>query len=95
VQEQYSLPAHRHQGIAKTFKRLARDYYFPVIRNVIEKVVGEYNMCNKSKASRHSPYRLVQSLTIPGRAWKSIAFDFIVKLPPSRKPITKVVYNAI
>jgi RNase H-like domain found in reverse transcriptase/Reverse transcriptase (RNA-dependent DNA polymerase)/Integrase zinc binding domain/Chromo (CHRromatin Organisation MOdifier) domain len=95
IQEQHSLPAHGHQGIAKTFERLARDYYFPEMRKKVEKIVSECDLCNKSKASRHSPYGLIRSPPVPGRAWKSIAFDFVVKLPPSREPMTKVVYDSI
>ena len=32
---------------------------------------------------------------IPGKPWKSIQWDFIVKLPPSKDPIIGVVYNSI
>ena len=29
VKEFHELPAHGHQGIAKTLSRMARNYYFP------------------------------------------------------------------
>ena len=45
VREQHSLPAHGHQGIARTWERLARDYYFPGMRKLVEKVVSEYDIC--------------------------------------------------
>ncbi len=59
VREQHSLLAHRHQGIARTFERLARNYYFPRIRKYVETEVLECDLCNKSKASRHVLYRLL------------------------------------
>ena len=95
VQEQHSLPVHGHQGIARTLEQLERDYYFPGIRKVVITEVGECNLCNKSKANRHAPYRLLHPPPVLDRAWKSIAFDFVVKLPPSKEPMTRVVYNLI
>jgi hypothetical protein len=95
VQEQHSLPAHGHQGIAKTFERIARNYYFPGLRKQVEKVVLECDICCKSKSNRHSPYGLLKSPPTPNGAWKSIALDFIVKLPPSKEPMTNVVYDSI
>ena len=95
VREQHSLPAHGHQGIARTFERLSRDYYFPGMRKVVETVVTECDLCNKSKASRHAPYGLLRPPPVPQGAWKSIALDFIVKLPPSKEPMTGVVYDSI
>jgi hypothetical protein len=59
VQEQHLLLAYGYQGIARTFDRLAKDYYFLGIRKYIEKIVSEYNLCNKSKSSRHVLYRLL------------------------------------
>jgi hypothetical protein len=95
IRDQHSLPAHGHQGIAKTFDRLARDYYFPGMRKQVETVVAECDLCNRSKSSRHVPYGLLQPPPVLGRAWKSIAFDFIVKLPPSKEPMTRVIYDSI
>jgi RNase H-like domain found in reverse transcriptase/Reverse transcriptase (RNA-dependent DNA polymerase)/Integrase zinc binding domain/Chromo (CHRromatin Organisation MOdifier) domain/gag-polyprotein putative aspartyl protease len=95
TREQHSLPAHGHQGITKTVERIARDYYFPGMRKVVETVVTECDLCNRSKTSRHAPYGLLQPPPTPAGAWKSIAFDFIVKLPRSREPMTKVVYDSI
>jgi hypothetical protein len=62
IQEQHLLPVYRHQRIARTFKRIAQDYYFSRIRKVIETVVTECNLYNKSKTNRHTLYRLLQLL---------------------------------
>ena len=95
VREQHSLPAHGHQGITKTLERLERDYYFPSMRNIVEKTVLECDLCIKSKLPRHLPYGLVKVFPPAGKAWKLIALDFIVKLPPSTEPITGTIYDAI
>jgi hypothetical protein len=41
------------------------------------------------------PYGQLKSLPIPKGAWKSIALDFIVKLPLSKDPLTGVKYDSI
>ena len=94
VHKTQSLPGHGHQGIDKTQERIKRNYYFPGLWNVV-KVVSECDICCKSKASRHVPYGLLKSLLTPNRTWKSITWDFIVKLPPSKEPMTRVVYDLI
>ena len=37
----------------------------------------------------------MKSLSTPDRVWKSIAWDFIVKLPKSKERLTNVSYNSI
>ncbi|TVY55671.1 Transposon Tf2-11 polyprotein [Lachnellula suecica] len=89
VKEQHSLPAHGYQGISKTYNRLSRDYYFPGIKKYVETTVTNCDLYNKNKANRHAPYGLLQPLE------KSIAFDFIIKLPGFKEPITRVKFDFI
>ncbi len=95
VQEQHSLPAHGHQGVTRTFERITRHYYFPGMRKQVETVVRECDICSKSKSNRHLPYGQLKSTPVPKGAWKSIALDFIVKLPLSKDPLTGVEYDSI
>ena len=59
------------------------------------KVIKECDTCNKAKAARHKPYGELQPIPPPDRAWKTIALDFIVKLPLSKEPLTNAVYDSI
>jgi hypothetical protein len=95
VQEQHSLPAHGHQGVTRTFDRISRHFYFPGMRKQVETVVRECDICSKSKSNRHAPYGQLKSPPVPTRAWKSIALDFIIKLPPSKDPMTGTEYDSI
>jgi transposase InsO family protein len=95
VRELHSAPAHGHQGVGKTFERIARDYYFPGMRKQVETEVLGCDICCRAKSNRHAPYGLLQSPPTPNRAWESIAFDFVVKLPPSKEPMTNVVYDSV
>ena len=47
------------------------------------------------KANRHLPYGQLKSPHTPKGAWKSIALDFIVKLPLLKDPLTGVEYDSI
>jgi hypothetical protein len=95
VQEQHELPAHGHQGIAKTFARLRNISYFPKMRKLVEEIVGKCDTCMRNKSARHAPYGQLKTPNLPSQPWKSIAWDFVVKLPLSRDPITKVEYDSI
>ena len=64
VTEQYLLLAYSYQEIAKTFEWIAREYYFLELRKEVEKVVLEYNICNKSKLAYHLLYRLLKLLLV-------------------------------
>jgi hypothetical protein len=50
---------------------------------------------NRNKAARHKLYRLLKSPEAPKGAWEYVVLDFIVKLPPSVKLITGVVFDSI
>ena len=95
VKQQHELPAHGHQGIAKTLERLSRSYYFPGMRKLVTETVLECDTCIRNKAARHAPYGQMKSPDTPSQPWKSIAWDFVVKLPLSKEPITGIEYDSI
>jgi len=61
----------------------------------VQKVVSQYNLCIRSKATRHAPYEYLQPLEAPKRPWQSISLDFITDLLESQEPLTKVNYDSI
>jgi len=95
VTEQHGLPAHGHQGIARTFARIRGISYFPRMRTIVEEVVGNCDTCIRNKSSRHAPYGQLQTPDMPSQPWKSITWDFVVKLPLSKDPTTGIEYDAI
>src|SRR2546423_1933136 len=84
-----------HPGIDKTIEKIARHYYFPGMRRLVSKVIQECDICNKAKSTRKKPYGKLEPIEPPEGAWQGIAFDFIVKLPPSTEPMTKKTYDSI
>ncbi|APA12632.1 hypothetical protein sscle_09g074020 [Sclerotinia sclerotiorum 1980 UF-70] len=95
VTEQHELPAHGHQGITRTFARIRREVYFPKMRTIVENVVGNCDTCIRNKAARHAPYGQLKTLELPTQPWKSIAWEFVVKLPLSKDPVTQKEYDSI
>ena len=65
------------------------------MKEEVQKVIQDYDICCKSKTARHKPYSLLQPLPVPKGLWQSISLDFIVKLPPSKEPLTGVCYDNI
>jgi hypothetical protein len=95
VEHEHGLPAHGHQGVRKTLDRVSRTYYFPGIRKVVKDVVRNCDTCIRNKAARHAPYGELKTYTTPPQPWKSIAMDFVVKLPLSKEPWTGHEYDSI
>ncbi|APA11524.1 hypothetical protein SS1G_04937 [Sclerotinia sclerotiorum 1980 UF-70] len=95
VTEQHELPAHGHQGIIRTFARIRREVYFPKMRTIAENVVGNCDICIRNKAAQYAPYGQLKTPELPTQLWKSIAWDFVVKLPLSKDPVTQKEYDSI
>ena len=95
IRKKHEPRVHGHLGIGKTIERLTRTYYFPGMRKLVEKMVLACDECSRNKASRHAPYGKLQSPETPTTPWQSVAMDFITELPPSKEPMTGVVYNTI
>ena len=95
VTEFHEHVLHGHQGTYKTLTRLRRTWDFPKSRQKVQEVIRNCDICNKAKSNRHAPYGKLQPIPPPDKAWDTIALDFIVKLPPSREPMTNAIYDSI
>src|SRR5271166_749800 len=70
-------------------------YYILELQSLVKKELAKCNLCNRSKASRHLLYRLLQLINALEAAWKVVTIDFIVKLLPSKELMTETVFNSI
>ena len=61
----------------------------------VTEFIRNCEQCAKNKPSRHKPYRQAQQIDLPEAPWETITMDFVVKLPKSTDPATKVVYDSI
>ncbi|KAH8193500.1 hypothetical protein TruAng_012334 [Truncatella angustata] len=95
IKDYHELPFQGHIGVFKTLKRIQQKFDCANLRQHVQRYIKNYNLCNKAKASRHKPYGELQPIVPPDRAWKSVAIDFIVKLPLSKEPMTGTEYDSI
>ncbi|QRV74416.1 Retrotransposable element Tf2 protein [Ceratobasidium sp. AG-Ba] len=75
-------PIAGHQGQARTLELISRRYYWPAMKQQVNRFVETCEICQRSKGHKH--YAPQNPLTIPQKPWEDIAYDFIVKLPESQ-----------
>ncbi|QRV79897.1 Retrotransposable element Tf2 protein [Ceratobasidium sp. AG-Ba] len=75
-------PIAGHQGQARTLELISRRYYWPAMKQQVNRFVETCEICQRSKG--HKQYAPQKPLPIPQKPWEDIAYDFIVKLPESQ-----------
>ncbi|QRV84916.1 Retrotransposable element Tf2 protein [Ceratobasidium sp. AG-Ba] len=75
-------PIAGHQGQARTLELISRRYYWPAMKQQVNRFVETCEICQRSKG--HKQYASQKPLPIPQKPWEDIAYDFIVKLPESQ-----------
>ncbi|QRV79959.1 Retrotransposable element Tf2 protein [Ceratobasidium sp. AG-Ba] len=75
-------PTAGHQGQARTLEFIYRRYYWPAMKQQVNRFVETCEICQRSKG--HKQYAPQKPLPIPQKPWEDIAYDFIVKLPESQ-----------
>jgi transposase InsO family protein len=83
IQEYHDTPSAGHPGRDKTFELIARDYYWPKMRETIAQYVRNCFECRRSKPTHHAPYGILRPLPIPTRPWEELSMDFVTGLPLS------------
>lgn len=73
-----------HEGVLKTFKRMAREVYWPGMRSEITEFIKACEICQKNKYSTLSPEGLLMPLPIPTQVWADSSLDFVEGLPLSK-----------
>ncbi|VFR01482.1 unnamed protein product [Cuscuta campestris] len=82
--EFHSTPLSGHQGVERTFRRLADVFYWCNMRRDVRHFVAACTVCQVTKYSTQKPGGLLQPLPVLDRVWESASMDFITGLPPSR-----------
>ncbi|VFQ91119.1 unnamed protein product [Cuscuta campestris] len=82
--EFHSTPLAGHQGVERTFRRIAAVFYWPALRREVRQFVASCEVCQVTKYSTQKPAGLLQPLPIPDRVWDSASMDFITGLPTSQ-----------
>ncbi|XP_052490813.1 uncharacterized protein LOC128043050 [Gossypium raimondii] len=72
-----------HFGISKTLSMLQEHFYWPKMKQGVEKICANCLECRKAK-SKVQPYGLYVPLPIPEHPWEDISMDFVLGLPRSK-----------
>jgi hypothetical protein len=72
-------------GMSRTRVAVGRMFWWKSLAGDIAKFVSTCVVCQRNKARRHKPYRLLQPLPVPEKPWHTVTFDFIVKLPKTSR----------
>jgi hypothetical protein len=94
LRENHDDPTAGHFGNDKTIERLMRMYWWPGMWKDTRQYIRECE-CQRNKTSRHATYGHMQSIPQLREPWKSVAMDFIVKLPKSKDPTSGREYDSI
>jgi hypothetical protein len=83
LQQYHDSPTAGHPGRSKTLELITREYYWPKIRQDVERYVKNCHTCQRSRTSRHAPFGILRPLPIPHQPWQDISMDFVTGLPES------------
>lgn len=79
-----------HFGLHKTLKLVARQFWWPHMKDQIASYVGGCDACQRNKSAHIKPAGPLKPLPIPDGKWDVVTVDFVVQLPK-----TKSDYDAI
>lgn len=84
LKEYHDSPIGGHSDEIKTYKRIAREWFWPGMRKIIAKYIQECETCQKQKQSSLMPAGFLQPLPIPSRIWEDISLNFVEGLLKSQ-----------
>ena len=74
-----------HYGIGKTSQAIGRLFWWRSLTEDVTKYISCCVLCQRGKARRHRPFGALQPLPVPEKAWDTVTFDFIVRLPKTAR----------
>jgi len=69
-----------HSGDDLTYRRIKEKFYWKGLQREVRKWVLECHICQKNKPLLQMPTGLLQPLSVPDRAWKSIFVNMSIEL---------------
>ena len=85
IREAHDPPHAGHFGVLKTYKTLARDFWWPKMQNAVDEYVSSCSSCQRNKSRTQKEAGPVQPLGVPEYNWQEMTMDFITQLPMTRK----------
>ncbi|WVZ01419.1 hypothetical protein V8G54_027488 [Vigna mungo] len=82
LHEYHSTPLAGHPGVARTFGKLAANFFWAKMRQDVHTFVTQCEICQQTKIPAQKPAGLLQPIPPPTKCWEDLSLDFIVGLPP-------------
>jgi hypothetical protein len=73
-----------HSGVKKTEEVFATHFFWPKMRQDVERFMTRCTTCQKAK-SRLNPYGFYMPLPVPSTHWADISMDFVLGLPRTKR----------
>ena len=73
-----------HSGMFRTYKRLAQQFYWSSMFQLVQDYISRCTTCQKTKSETLQPARLLQPLPIPCQVLEDISLNFVEGLPNSQ-----------
>ena len=89
LREVHDQIASDYPGCQKTVSLLARNYYWPKMKDTVYRYIQNCHICRRAKAPRDQYNGLLKPLPISTRPWTNVLLDFVTELPHSNG------YNAV
>ena len=89
IREVHDQIAFGHPGRQKTISLLARNYYWPKMKDTVHRYIQNCHTYRRAKASRDRYNGLLKPLSILSLPWTNVTLDFVTGLPSSNG------YNAV
>jgi hypothetical protein len=81
----HDSPTAGHPGVARTYEKVKRYYWWPAMKRDVEDYVRSCPSCQCMKSATAAPAGLLQPLPIPPRRWSSVSMDLITGLPRTKR----------
>lgn len=85
LQEHHDSVISGHLGMDKTYHYLARNYYWPKMKEDVKEYIKSCPSCLANKSSNQLPAGLLQPIPIPAKPYEEISMDLITHLPKTRR----------
>ena len=79
VQEKHNGGLDGHFGIDKTLGKLSRFFFWPKMKENVQRYMNKCRICQHVKGRSHNA-RLYMPLPIPNKPWDSVSLDFFLGL---------------
>lgn len=85
IQALHSSAIGGHSGYQVTYQKVKQLFYWAKMKQMIQQVVAQCQVCQQAKTERVKYPGLLQPLPVPSFAWQIVSLDFIEGLPCSHR----------